>query len=47
MIYIVQELVQHVKDTFPSFIWFPTAPNIRVKSIMWRRKNIVSEPNLF
>ena len=32
MTYIVQNLVQQVKDTFPSFIQFPTAPNIRVKS---------------
>ena len=47
MIYTVQKLVQLVKDTFPSFIYFPTAPNIRVKPVMWRRNNIDSEPNLF
>ena len=44
MIYIVQKLTHQVKDTFPSFIWFPAAPNILFKSVMWRRKNIVSEP---
>ena len=47
MIYTVQKLVQQVKDTFPSFIYFPTALNIRVKPVMWRRNNIDSEPNLF
>ena len=39
MIFIVQKLVQQVKNSFASFIYFPTAPNIRVKSVMSRRKN--------
>ena len=47
MIFIVQKLVQQVKNSFPSFIYFPTAPNIRVKFVMSRRKNAFSEPSLF
>ena len=47
MIFIVQKLVQQVKNSFQSFIYFATAPNIRVKSVMSRRKNTFSERNLF